>query len=75
VAPVLPLVAVPDAIDPAQAAALIQNYCTLLFTLTRRTTIARGEWVLVLGAGGGIGLAAIDVVVDPVGERRAEPAL
>jgi hypothetical protein len=31
--------------------------------------------VLVLGAGGGIGLAAIDVVVDPTGERRAEPAL
>ena len=33
----------------------------MLFTFTRRTTLAAGEWVLVLGAGGGIGLAAIDV--------------
>lgn len=61
VAPALSLVAAPDSIDLAQAAALIQSYCTMLFTLTRRTTVAPGEWVLVLGAGGGIGLAAIDV--------------
>jgi NADPH2:quinone reductase len=33
----------------------------MLFALTRRTTVAPGEWVLVLGAGGGIGLAAVDV--------------
>ena len=33
----------------------------MLFTLTRRTAIEPGEWVLVLGAGGGIGLAAVDV--------------
>jgi NADPH:quinone reductase len=61
VAPALSLVAVPDAIDLAQAAALIQSYCTMLFALTRRTSVAPGEWVLVLGAGGGIGLAAVDV--------------
>jgi len=61
VAPALSLVAVPDAIDLAQAAALIQSYCTMLFALTRRTAVAPGEWVLVLGAGGGIGLAAVDV--------------
>jgi len=61
VAPALSLVAVPDAIDLARAAALIQSYCTMLFTLTRRTSVAPGEWVLVLGAGGGIGLAAVDV--------------
>jgi NADPH2:quinone reductase len=61
VAPALSLVAVPDTIDLAQAAALIQSYCTMLFTLTRRTTVAPDEWVLVLGAGGGIGLAAVDV--------------
>ena len=35
----------------------------MLFTLTRRTTVLPGEWVLVLGAGGGIGLAAVDVAV------------
>jgi NADPH2:quinone reductase len=61
VAPSLSLVAVPDAVDLTAAAALIQSYCTMLFTLTRRTTVAPGEWVLVLGAGGGIGLAAVDV--------------
>ncbi|MGA2835192.1 MAG: NADPH:quinone oxidoreductase family protein [Acidimicrobiales bacterium] len=59
--PSLSLVAVPEAIDLAQAAALVQSYCTALFTLTRRTTVAPDEWVLVLGAGGGIGLAAVDV--------------
>lgn len=61
VAPALSLVAVPDELDLGQAAALIQSYCTMLFTLTRRTAVAPGEWVLVLGAGGGIGLAAVDV--------------
>jgi len=61
VAPALSLVTVPDAISLAQAAALLQSYCTMLFTLTRRTTVAPDEWVLVLGAGGGIGLAAVDV--------------
>jgi len=61
VAPAASLVAVPDAIGLAQAAALIQSYCTMLFALTRRTSVRSGEWVLVLGAGGGIGLAAVDV--------------
>jgi NADPH2:quinone reductase len=59
--PALSLVPIPESIDFGQAAALLQSYCTMLFTLTRRTTVSKGEWVLVLGAGGGIGLAAIDV--------------
>src|SRR6202042_3355300 len=59
--PALALVPIPGTIDFGQAAALLQSYCTMLFTLTRRTTVIEGEWVLVLGAGGGIGLAAIDV--------------
>jgi NADPH:quinone reductase len=59
--PALSLVRMPDALDFEQAAALIQSYCTVLFTLTRRTHVASGEWVLVLGAGGGVGLAAVDV--------------
>jgi NADPH:quinone reductase len=33
----------------------------MLFTFTRRTSLAAGEWVLVLGAGGGVGLAAVDI--------------
>jgi NADPH2:quinone reductase len=61
VVPALSLIPVPDTIDFARAAALIQSYSTMLFTLTRRTHVEPGEWVLVLGAGGGIGLAATDV--------------
>lgn len=59
--PALSLIPMPDTIDFGQAATLIQSYCTVLFTLTRRTSLAAGEWVLVLGAGGGVGLAATDV--------------
>ncbi len=55
------LVRVPDGLDLDRAASLVQNYCTMWFSLTRRTTVSPGESVLVLGAGGGIGLAAIDV--------------
>ena len=61
VVPALSLVPMPATIDFDQAATLIQSYCTVLFTLTRRTALVAGEWVLVLGAGGGVGLAATDV--------------
>ena len=61
--PAASVVPIPAALTFGQAAALIQSYSTALFTLTRRTTVAPGEWVLVLGAGGGIGLACIDVGV------------
>ena len=60
---VLSLVPIPERLGFGQAAALIQSYSTALFTLTRRTRVAPGEWVLVLGAGGGVGLAMIDVAV------------
>jgi NADPH:quinone reductase len=59
--PALSLVPMPATVEFGQAAALIQSYCTMLFTLTRRTHLDAGEWVLVLGAGGGVGLAAVDV--------------
>jgi NADPH2:quinone reductase len=55
------VVPIPGDLTYGQAAALVQSYGTMLFSLTRRTQVAPGEWVLVLGAGGGIGLAAIDV--------------
>jgi NADPH2:quinone reductase len=54
---------IPARMGFGQAAALVQSYSTALFALTRRTRIAPGEWILVLGAGGGVGLAAIDVAV------------
>ncbi len=55
--------AMPSSMSFAQAATFIQSYSTAWFTLTRRTSVADNEWVLVLGAGGGIGLAAVDVGV------------
>ncbi|HEY1988713.1 MAG TPA: NADPH:quinone oxidoreductase family protein, partial [Acidimicrobiales bacterium] len=61
VVPVRSLVAMPSGLGFGQAATLIQSYGTILFTLTRRTSVQPGEWVLVLGAGGGVGLAAIDL--------------
>jgi NADPH2:quinone reductase len=119
-------VPIPAPLSYGQAAALVQSYGTMLFAFTKRLHVAAGEWVLVLGAGGGIGLAAVDcarhlgarviaaastpeklaaataagaeatinyesedlkarareisgggvdIVVDPVGDRFAEPAL
>lgn len=55
------VVPIPPALSYGQAAGLVQSYGTMLFALTRRTELREGEWVLVLGAGGGVGLAAIDV--------------
>lgn len=51
----------PDPLDSARAATFIQSYCTVLFALRDRGGVQPGDVVLVLGAGGGIGLAAIDV--------------
>ncbi len=51
----------PDSIDLAVGASFLQVYGTAWFALTRRTTVRPGEVVLVTGAGGGVGLAAIDV--------------
>lgn len=55
------LTPVPEELDLATAAALVQSYCTAWFALTRRITVEPGEQVLVLGAAGGVGLASIDV--------------
>lgn len=54
---------VPADLGFGSAAAFIQSYSTAWFTMTRRTSVAEGDWVLVLGAGGGIGLASVDVAV------------
>jgi NADPH2:quinone reductase len=50
-----------DSMSFTRAAAMLQSYSTALFSLTRRTVVAAGETILVLGAGGGVGLATIDV--------------
>jgi NADPH2:quinone reductase len=51
----------PASLDTERAAALIQSYCTALFALDRRAGLRAGESVLVLGAAGGVGRAAVDV--------------
>lgn len=59
--PVTATVPLPDGVEPAVAATALENYGTLLYAVEHRVRIAPGEQVVVLGAGGGIGLAAVDV--------------
>jgi NADPH:quinone reductase len=51
----------PDSLDFAQGAALVLNYHTAYFALKTRGRLAEGEWVLVHGAAGGVGTAAVQV--------------
>jgi NADPH2:quinone reductase len=55
------LLRVPDALDLDAAAAFMQSYATARFALHERAGAQPGETLLVLGAGGGVGLATIDV--------------
>src|SRR6266699_1449360 len=52
---------IPDAMDFVTAAAFPVAYGTPHFALTHRGHLAAGETLLVLGAAGGVGLAAIEV--------------
>jgi NADPH2:quinone reductase len=52
---------IPQGLDFERAATFTQSYCTALFALRERARAIPGESLLVLGAGGGVGLAAIDV--------------
>jgi NADPH2:quinone reductase len=53
--------ALPDQLDFAQGAALILNYHTAHFSLVLRGRLRAGETVLVHGAAGGVGTAALQV--------------
>ena len=54
---------VPEGLSAAVAASITQSYGTGLFALDRRGRLAEGETLLVLGGGGGVGGAAIDIGV------------
>jgi NADPH2:quinone reductase len=70
------VVPVPTALDAGRAAAFGQSYCTALFALRDRANVQPGETVLVLGAGGGVGLATIDVAralgAHPIGAASTD---
>ena len=53
--------ALPDQVSFEQGASFLFNYCTVYFALVERGHLAEGETVLVHGAAGGIGTAAIQV--------------
>ena len=64
------LVTIPDSMTTGQAASFLQSYLTGWFAFTRRlnldparTEANNGKTLLVLGAGGGVGLAAVDIGV------------
>ena len=60
-APATAVVPVPEGVAPEVAAALSYAYGTTLHALRDRGRLRAGETVLVLGAAGGVGLAAVQV--------------
>jgi NADPH2:quinone reductase len=61
VAPAFLTFRLPDDLDFAQGAALVLNYHTAYFALRTRGRLVEGETVLIHGAAGGVGTAAIQV--------------
>lgn len=59
--PVSNVVRSPAELDDAEAVSLLVNYNTMYFALARRAAMRPGESVLVLGAAGGVGTAAIQI--------------
>jgi NADPH2:quinone reductase len=51
----------PDGITDGQAATFMQSYLTGWFSLRERAHARPGQILLVLGAGGGVGAAAVDI--------------
>lgn len=54
----------PEEISDGQAATFVQSYMTAAFALRRRAEAGRGDALLVIGAGSGVGLAAVDVAAS-----------
>ena len=59
--PVANVIRSPAELDDAQAVSLLVNYNTMYFALSRRAAMRPGDTVLVLGAAGGVGTAAIQI--------------
>jgi NADPH:quinone reductase len=54
---------IPDGVDYASAAAFGVTYRTAYHALRSIADVGPGDWVVVLGAAGGVGLAAVDLAV------------
>jgi NADPH2:quinone reductase len=52
---------IPEGVSDASAAACLVTYGTMYHGLVERASLQKGETVLVLGAAGGVGLAAVDL--------------
>lgn len=61
--PVASVSAIPDGIDYAAAAGFGVTYRTAYHALRSIAQVAPQDWVVVLGAAGGVGLAAVDLAV------------
>jgi len=55
------LVAIPAALSDGQAATFMQSYLTGWYALGVRAAAPEGDTMLVIGAGSGVGLAAVDI--------------
>ncbi len=51
----------PEGADPVQGAALLMTYATTIHALIDRGHLQAGQTLLVLGAAGGVGLAAVEI--------------
>jgi NADPH2:quinone reductase len=58
------LTRVPDGVDMTVAGSCLITYGTSLYALRARGQVQRGQSLLVLGAGGGVGLAAVEIGVS-----------
>jgi NADPH2:quinone reductase len=59
--PAAAVTAMPDGVAPEVGAAFRANYLTALYALGERATLRAGEYLLVLGAAGGVGIAAVQI--------------
>lgn len=55
------LTRIPESMDFVTGAGFLLTYCTSLYALENRAQLKPGETLLVLGAAGGVGLAAVDL--------------
>ena len=61
VVPIEAVAPLPDGVSPEEGASFRANYLTAYYALAERAALKQGEILLVLGAAGGVGTAAIQI--------------